>query len=163
MKGRVCPHCHTVVKETTNTALFKRPTPHSTLFADFGLSKKQSTALSEALLELKTPKSNIVLQLLMAEQYETILGIHDHSTVVYDVATPLVRHTSASQTIPYSLYANEIRRLIRLKVPQKTGMGLDAILSLPVETYRLVTNACSASNHLEGELADELMTEINNS
>jgi sulfur relay (sulfurtransferase) complex TusBCD TusD component (DsrE family) len=98
--------------------------------------------------------------MLLVEMYENLMGITDHDNPAYTVPVPLARMNPATQTVPYSLYANEVRRLIRLKVPQKTGMSLNEVLELDTEAYRIVVNSCSAASQNDGLVEDDLLEEL---
>lgn len=158
--GRICPKCHTEVRHTTNHALGGRPLPSPWLSATASVDNDLLTQLVTGLTKLETYDNEIVNQLLYREHYETITGIRDHTQSTKAVPLPLVTMNATSQANSYSLKANEIRRLLRHRVPQKTQMSLEALLALDTESYRLIVNSCMALSATESTVADEVFDEL---
>lgn len=140
--GSLCSSCNTPARETTNTALQGRALPHPSIKMSYEISDEQEAALMDYLMEVGDHTSPIVRRMLMLEFYENTLAINNYDEISPLIISPLIRMNGATQLYSYSLLAYEMSRLVRLGIPSKTGMSVEALLDLPTEHYRLLVNSC---------------------
>lgn len=119
-------------------------------------------ALVEGLLKHKGNESGIANQLIAMERFETILEIDDHDTIDEERPSPLSLHNKWSATLNDSLWSREVYELIKLRVPQRTGMSLKELLDLPMEEYRIVLRTCGEVADEVSEVDEDVRTELEN-
>lgn len=108
----------------------------------YRLSEEEKEDLLVGLLEEEGTNSTIVNQMLAIERFETVLGIHDHETPNRNNPYPLSTQNRLLMTTRQSIAQEQIRMLIRHKVPQQTNLSLMELMNLPCETFKIVVDVC---------------------
>ena len=157
--GTLCSSCNTPARETTYTALHGRP-PHPSVRMSYEISDRQESELMNYLTDVGDHKSAIVRRMLMLEFYENTLDINNYDEISPLIISPLTRMNAATQLYSYSLLAYEVSRLIRLGVPVKTGMSVEALLNLPTEHYRLIVNSCMSATASKSSNMQDIYDEL---
>jgi hypothetical protein len=119
-------------------------------------TEKQRLALLKGLLEHPNTHSGVLDRMLSIERIETILDVYDHDNTDPNNPYPLATHNEFSSNIKHSTGANQIRMLLKYKVPQKTNMSLLELMNLPTETFKIVVNSCRALTTTEMNEMDDL-------
>lgn len=137
--GEHCKSCNTLVTTTVNTGAHGRELAHRLLSPSFYFKRDELMEIHKRILEAPVFTNSVDAKVWMHKTLNDVLKVEDGKSL-----TSVVRKNHATQIAPYSAMAHQVRRMIQLKIPARTGLSLTELLELPPDLYQMVVTACLA-------------------